>query len=564
MSEWKTLPLEDCMAAIIDYCGKSPDKTTFGVPLVTAKIVKGGRIEKPEEFIAEADFDEWMRRGMPKPGDIVMTTEAPLGEVAQLDGRKVALAQRVITLRGKPDVLDNTFLKFLLQSNPVQEELLSRGTGTTVVGIRQSELRKVSLTLPPLAEQKAIAAVLGALDDKIELNRRMNATLEAMARALFQSWFVDFDPARQNMDAKPAPCPIPEAANLPAGEAGGKWLTYAIECQGGSLYIGQTDNLRRRWKQHVDGKGAEWTKTHPPVALVFWETHDSLEAAVAREAKLKSGSGREWLKRKITERTSVRLPAGQAGAKLDLPAGQAGGRPPAALDPATAALFPDSFQESSLGPIPHGWEVCPLSEKIQLLSGGTPKTSEPTYWDGDNPWYSVRDAPSETDVWVIHTDKHVTKIGIANSAAQVFPEKTTIISARGTVGKLALTAVPMAMNQSCYGVRGITGYGDYFTYYSLREATAQLQQRTHGTVFDTITTETFKTLDCIFPTPKITAAFDKLVEPLLGQIHANLHQSRTLATLRDTLLPKLLSGELSVAATVAKSATVQTGKETRP
>ena len=422
MNEWRILPLEDCMAAIIDYRGKSPEKTAFGVPLVTAKIVKGGRIEKPEEFIAEADFDDWMRRGMPKPGDIVMTTEAPLGEVAQLDGRKVALAQRVTTLRGKPEILDNTFLKFLLQSHPVQEELRARATGTTVLGIRQSELRKVSLNLPPLPEQKAIAAVLGALDDKIELNRRMNATLEAMARALFQSWFVDFDPVR---------------------------------------------------------------------------------------------------------------------AKLD-------GRPPAALDPATAALFPDSFQDSALGEIPHGWVVCPLSEKIQLLSGGTPKTSEPTYWDGDIPWYSVRDAPSETDVWVIHTDKHVTKLGIANSAAQVFPEKTTIISARGTVGKLALTAVPMAMNQSCYGVRGITGYGDYFTYYSLREATAQLQQRTHGTVFDTITTETFKTLDCIFPTPKITAAFDKLVEPLLGQIRANLHQSRTLATLRDTLVPKLLSGELSV------------------
>ena len=294
-------------------------------------------------------------------------------------------------------------------------------------------LAQWEMPLPPLAEQKAIAAVLGALDDKIELNRRMNATLEAMARALFQSWFVDFDPVR---------------------------------------------------------------------------------------------------------------------AKLD-------GRPPAALDPATAALFPDSFVETALGHIPHGWEVCPLSEKIQLLSGGTPKTSEPTYWDGDIPWYSVRDAPSETDVWVIRTDKHVTKLGIANSAAQIFPEKTTIISARGTVGKLALTAVPMAMNQSCYGVRGVTGYGDYFTYYSLREATAQLQQRTHGTVFDTITTETFKTLDCIFPTPKITAAFDKLVEPLLGQIRANLHQSRTLATLRDTLLPKLLSGELSVAPTDKESLSVQ-------
>ena len=128
-----------------------------------------------------------------------------------MDATRNTEAQRVITLRGKPDVLDNTFLKFLLQSNPVQEELRSRGTGTTVVGIRQSELRKVSLTLPPLTEQKAIAAVLGALDDKIELNRRMNATLEAIARALFKSWFVDFDPVRWNMDRRARGQPSPAA-----------------------------------------------------------------------------------------------------------------------------------------------------------------------------------------------------------------------------------------------------------------------------------------------------------------------------------------------------------------
>lgn len=120
---WITLPFEDCMAAIIDHRGKSPIKTSSGVPLVTAKIVKGGRIAKPEEFISEQDFDEWMRRGLPEPGDIVMTTEAPLGKVAQLDGQKVALAQRIITIRGKRDILDNTFLKFLLQSDPVQDQL---------------------------------------------------------------------------------------------------------------------------------------------------------------------------------------------------------------------------------------------------------------------------------------------------------------------------------------------------------------------------------------------------------------------------------------------------------
>ena len=204
--EWKQLPLEDCMSAIIDYRGKTPTKTTFGVPLVTAKIVKGGRIEPAEEFIAEADYEAWMRRGLPQKGDIVMTTEAPLGEVARLDGRKIALAQRVITLRGKDQLFDSGFLRYLLQSTPVQEEPKARATGTTVLGIKQSELRKVSLTLPPLPEQKRIAHILGTLDDKIELNRRMNATLEAMAQALFQSWFVDFDPVRRNAEgATPRP-----------------------------------------------------------------------------------------------------------------------------------------------------------------------------------------------------------------------------------------------------------------------------------------------------------------------------------------------------------------------
>lgn len=174
------------MGAIIDYRGKSPTKTDSGVPLITAKVVKGGRIERPHEFIAEQDFVEWMRRGMPQPGDVVMTTEAPLGEIAQLDGRKVALAQRLITLRGKTRLLDNTFLKFLMQSKFVQEQLKARATGTTVLGIRQSELRKVSLVVPPYPEQRAIAQVLGTLDDKIELNRQMNETLDAMAKGLFE------------------------------------------------------------------------------------------------------------------------------------------------------------------------------------------------------------------------------------------------------------------------------------------------------------------------------------------------------------------------------------------
>lgn len=206
-SEWTELPLEEAMDAIIDYRGKTPKKTASGIPLITAKIVKNGRINPTQEYIAESDYDSWMKRGIPQKGDIVLTTEAPLGEVAQLNGEKIALAQRIITLRGKAGLLESDFLKYLLQSNEVQHQLTGRSSGTTVSGIKQSELRKIILCFPPLPEQKAIAHILGSLDDKIELNQRMNATLEGLAQALFQSWFVDFDPVLDNALAAGNPIP---------------------------------------------------------------------------------------------------------------------------------------------------------------------------------------------------------------------------------------------------------------------------------------------------------------------------------------------------------------------
>lgn len=192
---WQLLPLEDCMAAIIDYRGITPRKSSFGVPLVTAKIVKGGRLLDVNEYLPAEDYDDWMRRGLPEPGDVVMTTEAPLGEIAQLDNRKVALAQRLITLRGKPGLLDNTFLKFLMMSDFVQNQLRARSTGTTVLGIKQSELRKVTLVIPTLDEQRAIAYIMGTLDEKIEINKRINQTLQMMARAFYTSWFIENDAA---------------------------------------------------------------------------------------------------------------------------------------------------------------------------------------------------------------------------------------------------------------------------------------------------------------------------------------------------------------------------------
>jgi type I restriction enzyme S subunit len=201
-SDWPTQTLEECLDALIDYRGKTPTKTSAGIPLVTAKVIKNGRIETPTEFISADEYDTWMRRGIPQPDDVVLTTEAPLGEVAQLGTEKIALAQRVITLRGKAGLLDSTYLLYLLQTEGMQTQLKSRATGTTVLGIKQSELRKILVTLPPIDQQLKVATVLSSLDKRIDLIRATNTTLEAIAQTIFKSWFVDFDPVRAKAEGR--------------------------------------------------------------------------------------------------------------------------------------------------------------------------------------------------------------------------------------------------------------------------------------------------------------------------------------------------------------------------
>ena len=199
---WKQVVLEDALDALIDYRGKTPKKVDKGIPLITAKVVKSGRILPMDEFIADEDYESWMVRGIPQISDIVVTTEAPLGEVAQIKNANVALAQRIVTLRGKVDFLENDFLLFLMQSDFVQNQLEARATGSTVKGIKQSELRKIILPIPPIVEQKCIGKILSDLDDKIHLNNQINQTLESIAQAIFKSWFIDFDPVRAKIAAK--------------------------------------------------------------------------------------------------------------------------------------------------------------------------------------------------------------------------------------------------------------------------------------------------------------------------------------------------------------------------
>jgi type I restriction enzyme S subunit len=162
--DWEETPLEKHIR-FIDYRGKTPKKTTSGLRLITAKNVKMGFLQRgPEEFVAPDTYDDWMSRGIPKRGDVLFTTEAPLGLVCQLDtDEKVVFAQRIITMQPDRDILNSEFLSFALRSAPLQLSIHERGTGATVKGIKASLLKKITLPFPSLPVQETITEHLTTL-----------------------------------------------------------------------------------------------------------------------------------------------------------------------------------------------------------------------------------------------------------------------------------------------------------------------------------------------------------------------------------------------------------------
>jgi len=190
--KYNKIIMEEALEVIIDYRGKTPKKSESGVQTLSAKSVKNNYIDYSKcYFISKEEYNKFMVRGLPQKGDILLTTEAPLGLVAKLDRDNVAIAQRLLTLRGKKGVLDNDYLLYYLQSPKGQYSLKARESGTTVTGIKQAEFRKIELYLPDYEIQLKIGRILNLLNDKIELNNKINKNLEQQAQAVFDNMFPD-------------------------------------------------------------------------------------------------------------------------------------------------------------------------------------------------------------------------------------------------------------------------------------------------------------------------------------------------------------------------------------
>ncbi len=206
--------------------------------------------------------------------------------------------------------------------------------------------------------------------------------------------------------------------------------------------------------------------------------------------------------------------------------------------------FPGHEHTRITNGVVEGWEKSTAFSALEVLSGGTPKTTVSDYWDGGIPFYTPKDA---TDTpYVLGTERSISELGLRNCNSRLYDTGTVFISARGTVGKLNLAARPMAMSQSCYALVGRGHVSQLFLFCALKEAIEYLKQHAVGAVFDAIVVDTFKLIPFIVPHEKMVGFFEESVAPMFLQIANLLEQNERLRTARDLLLPRLMSGEIAV------------------
>lgn len=201
------------------------------------------------------------------------------------------------------------------------------------------------------------------------------------------------------------------------------------------------------------------------------------------------------------------------------------------------------FVDSELGMIPEGWKVGRLTDVIKLMPGGTPKTSEPLYWDnGTIPFFSPKDV---NGVYCFATEKHITEAGLNKCSSNLYPKDTIFITCRGTVGKVCLAACDMAMNQSNYAIKAIDGYSQYYVFFLVKSVVERLIKKSNGAVFSAITSKDFDE-EILIPSQKAVEDFTNVIDGFFRRIFTICTENSRLSLLRDTLLPRLMSGELEV------------------
>ena len=290
-----------------------------------------------------------------------------------------------------------------------------------VPGVNRNHLHEALVVVPPIDSQKSIAQLLGALDDRITLLRETNATLEAIAQALFKSWFVDFDPVRAKME----------------------------------------------------------------------------------------------------------------------------GRTPEDMDEATAALFPDGFETSELGEVPRGWRVGCIDDICSTVTnGGTPSRSKTEYWEqGTIPWFKTGEFH---DGFLLQPSERITNAALIGSSVKLLPKDAVLMAiyAAPTVGRLGILVEPATFNQACTGMVARNEVGPWFLFWTLFNGRDWFNSRANGAAQQNISKAIVSAYRTVIPPNPVLDSFNLVASGIHEAIRMNTEKAMTLSTLRDTLLPRLISGQL--------------------
>lgn len=425
-AEWPTASLRKSGVTLIDCDHRTPPAADTGYPYIAIPQIRQGRLDLTGvRRIDGKHFIDWTKKAKPKANDVILSRRCNPGETAFVpSGLECALGQNLVLLRADESTIYAPFLRWLLRG-PAWWEQVSKflNAGAVFDSLRCGDIPNFELPIPSLPEQQAIAHILGSLDDKIELNRRMNETLEAMARALFKSWFVDFDPVRAKAE----------------------------------------------------------------------------------------------------------------------------GRPQSGMDEETATLFPSEFVDSELGEIPKGWTLAPLGEWVTALSGGTPSKGNSDLWGGDLPWISPK---VMTSLHADEADDFVTPDAVGNGT-RIAPAGSTLVMVRG-MGLHKEVRVSQARRDVTFNqdVKALLpgSIESSLLLFALLDAQelllGKVESSGHGT--GKLPTEILLGIMIAMPSGAVQGKLAARFNALSDRIASNRDESRSLTALRDTLLPRLLSGELDV------------------
>ena len=221
------------------------------------------------------------------------------------------------------------------------------------------------------------------------------------------------------------------------------------------------------------------------------------------------------------------------------------GREPEGMDADTAALFPDCFDESELGLVPTGWRVAPIGDSVEIVGGGTLNTKELEYWEpSEFAWTTPRDLFGLQSPVLLRTERLLSAKGVSKVSSGLLPIGTLLLSSLAPIGYLAIAQIPLAINQGYIAILPSSQLQPLYMYFWLKQNMDVIKSRSNGSTFMEISKKAFRPIPMLVPVAGVLDKFLDVVNPIFTRLAENEKQAQTLTTLRDTLLPRLISGQL--------------------